>query len=190
MQVTISIECSCHWQLSIDTAWGEWNYFIMTLFLGRGSLRDQSRFTNLRRLNKFAVSPKTVKLLQMHHWEHPVRMYHRLVWQLHSSQPQGSPEGGTVFPTHHRRKTTCPPGHLHHPMSQEGQKDNQGHQPPKPLPVHPAIIQKARSVQVHQSWDRGCKKQLLSQGHLTAKQPSLVHQRLIRNHWSLLEMDH
>jgi hypothetical protein len=39
-------------------------------------------------------------------------------------------------------------------MSQEGQKDHQGHQPPEPLPVHPAIIQKARSVQVHQSWDR------------------------------------
>ena len=29
-------------------------------------------------------------------------------------------------------------------------KDN--HQP-EPLPVHPAIIQKVRSVQVHQSWD-------------------------------------
>ncbi|KAK6323503.1 hypothetical protein J4Q44_G00058420 [Coregonus suidteri] len=30
-------------------------------------------------------------------------------------------------------------------MSQEGQKDNQGQLPPEPLPVHPAIIQKARS---------------------------------------------
>jgi hypothetical protein len=30
--------------------------------------------------------------------------------------------------------------------------DNQGHQPPKPLPVHNATIQKVRSVQVHQSW--------------------------------------
>ena len=26
--------------------------------------------------------------------------------------------------------------------------------PPEPLPVHPAIIQKAMSVQVHQSWDQ------------------------------------
>ena len=39
------------------------------------------------------------------------------------------------------------------PMSQEGQKDHQGQQPPEPLPVHPAIIQKSRSVQVHQSGD-------------------------------------
>ncbi|XP_071205475.1 methyl-CpG-binding protein 2-like isoform X1 [Salvelinus alpinus] len=30
-------------------------------------------------------------------------------------------------------------------MSQEGQKDNQGQQPPEPLPVHPAVIQKASS---------------------------------------------
>ncbi|KAM9536589.1 uncharacterized protein ACWYII_040485 isoform 1-T2 [Salvelinus alpinus] len=29
-------------------------------------------------------------------------------------------------------------------MSQEGQKDHQGQQPPEPLPVHPATIQKAR----------------------------------------------
>ncbi|KAK6315661.1 hypothetical protein J4Q44_G00131850, partial [Coregonus suidteri] len=28
-----------------------------------------------------------------------------------------------------------------HPMSQEGQKDHQGHQPLEPLAVHPAIIQ-------------------------------------------------
>ena len=33
-------------------------------------------------------------------------------------------------------------------------------QPPEPLPVHPATIQKARSVQVHQSWDREIEKQL------------------------------
>jgi hypothetical protein len=50
-----------------------------------------------------------------------------------------------------------------HPMSQEGQKDHQGQQPPEPLPVYPAIIQKARSVQVHQSWDRETEKQLLTQ---------------------------
>jgi hypothetical protein len=46
-------------------------------------------------------------------------------------------------------------------MSQEGQKDK-GQQPPEPLPIHPAIIQKARSVQVHQSWNRETEKQLLS----------------------------
>ena len=54
-------------------------------------------------------------------------------------------------------------------MSQEGQKDNQGQQPPESLPVHPAIIQKARSVQVHQSWEQDTEKQLLRQGHQTVK---------------------
>ena len=46
-------------------------------------------------------------------------------------------------------------------MSQEGQKD-QGHQLPEPRPVHPAIIQKAKSVQVQQSWDRETEKHLPS----------------------------
>uniref|UniRef100_A0A8C7DCX0 Uncharacterized protein n=1 Tax=Oncorhynchus kisutch TaxID=8019 RepID=A0A8C7DCX0_ONCKI len=58
-------------------------------------------------------------------------------------------------------------------MLQEGHKDHQGHQPPEPLPVHPAIIQKARSVQVHQSWDRETEKQLLSQGHQTPNDPEV-----------------
>jgi hypothetical protein len=35
--------------------------------------------------------------------------------------------------------------------------------PAKSLPDHPATIQKERSVQVHQSWDRETEKQLLSQ---------------------------
>jgi hypothetical protein len=51
-------------------------------------------------------------------------------------------------------------------MSQKGQKDHQGQQPPELLPVHPAIIQKVRAVQVLQSWDQETKKQLLSQGHI------------------------
>ena len=58
-------------------------------------------------------------------------------------------------------------------MSQEGQKD-QGQQPPEPMPAQPATIQKARSVQVHQSWDRETEIQLISQGHQTVKQPSLA----------------
>uniref|UniRef100_A0A4W5KK47 Nuclear receptor binding SET domain protein 2 n=1 Tax=Hucho hucho TaxID=62062 RepID=A0A4W5KK47_9TELE len=44
--------------------------------------------------------------------KHPVGLYHRL--------------GSEDCTTHHRGQTTCPPGHLHHPMSQEGQKDHQG----------------------------------------------------------------
>ena len=41
------------------------------------------------------------KLLQMHHWEHPVGLYHRLIQQLHCLQLHGSPEGGAVSPRHH-----------------------------------------------------------------------------------------
>ncbi|KAK6310123.1 hypothetical protein J4Q44_G00200040 [Coregonus suidteri] len=41
--------------------------------------------------------------------------------------------------------STLMQGHLQYPMSQEGQKDNQGQLPPEPLHVNPAIIQKARS---------------------------------------------
>ncbi|XP_052329225.1 uncharacterized protein LOC118400001 isoform X2 [Oncorhynchus keta] len=102
----------------------------------------------------FYTSFKTawpLKLLQMHNREHPVGLYDRLIRQLHHLQTQGSPEGGAVCPTLHQGQTNCHPGHLQHLMSQEGQKDHQGHQPPEPRPVHPAIIQKARSVQVHQS---------------------------------------
>ena len=83
-------------------------------------------------------------------------------------------QSSEVCTTHHRGQTTCPPGHLHHPMSQERHKDHQGQQPPEPLPVHPAILQKARSVQVHQSRDRETEKQLLSQGLQTVKQPPLT----------------
>ncbi|XP_064869472.1 high affinity 3',5'-cyclic-AMP phosphodiesterase 7A isoform X4 [Oncorhynchus nerka] len=61
-----------------------------------------------------------------------------------ASNLQSSPEGGVVSLTPHRGHTACPPGHLQHPMSQEGQKDHQGLQPLAPQPVHPLIIQKAR----------------------------------------------
>ena len=107
---------------------------------------QQSPF-NLRRLKKCGLSPKSL-----------TSFYRRLVWQLHRLQPQGS---------HYRQQTTCSPGHLQHPTSQEGQKDHQGHQPPEPLPVYPAVIQMVRSVQVHQSWDREIESVFQSQGHQT-----------------------
>ena len=84
---------------------------------------------------------------------------------MHHPQPQGSPEGSAACTMHHQGQTTCPPGHLQHPMSQEGQKDHQGQQSPEPLPVHPTIIQNWRSVQAHHNWDRETEKQILSQGH-------------------------
>ena len=120
------------------------------------------------------VTQNPDKRLQMHNWEHPVGLNHSLVQKLHRPQPQGSPEGGAVCTTHHRGQTTCPPWHLQHPMSQGGQQDNQGQQPPEPLPVHTATIQKARSVQMHQSGDRETEKTLIFQGHQTAKQLSLT----------------
>ena len=110
------------------------------------------------------VMKNTHKLLQMHNREHAVGLYHRLVRQLHRPQLQGSPEGSAVCTIHHRGQTTCPPGHLQHPKSQRPKRSSRT---PEPLPVHSAIIQKARSVQVHQSWDRETEKQLLSQGHQT-----------------------
>jgi hypothetical protein len=47
--------------------------------------KAQQRLFNLRR--KFGLSPKTLKLLQMHNREHPVGLYHRLVRQLLRPQP-------------------------------------------------------------------------------------------------------
>ena len=117
------------------------------------------------------VTQNPDQLLQMHNREHPVGLYHSLVRQLH--RPQHKALQRVVCTTHQRGQTTCPPWHLQHPLSQERQKD-QGQQPPKPLSVHTAIIQKASSVQVHQSWDRDTEKLLLSQGHQTAKQQSLT----------------
>jgi hypothetical protein len=67
----------------------------------------------------------------MHNLKRHVRLFHRLVWQLHRPQLQGFPEGSAVCPTHHWGHTAFHPGHLQHPMSQEGQK------PPEPIPVHP-----------------------------------------------------
>ena len=108
------------------------------------------------------ITKSTHKLLQMHYWEHPVGLYHRLVRQLHRPQPQSSPEGlHNASPA-----ANCLPSRTPITPDVTGRpKDHQGQQPPETLPVHPAITQKARSVQVHQSWDRETEKQLL--GHQT-----------------------
>ena len=126
-----------------------------------------TRILNLRRLKNCGLSPKTLTQLR-------VGLYHRLVRQLHHPQAQGSPEGVAVCPMHHWGQTTCPPGHLQHQMSQEGQKDHQGQQPPEPLPVHPVSIQKARSVEVHQSWTKEIESVFQSQGHQIVKQPPVA----------------
>ena len=128
--------------------------------------KAQQRLFNLRRLKKFGLSSKTL-----------TNFYRCTIksilpgcittWYGNCTALKGSPEVCAVCTTHHRGQTTCPLGQLQLPMLQKGQKDHQGQQPPEPLPVYPAIIQKARSVQVHQSRDRETEKQLLSQGHQT-----------------------
>ena len=137
--------------------------------------KAQQRLFNFRRLKKFGLSPKaltnfyrcTIESILagcITAWYGNCSALNRKALQRVVRSAQRITRG----------QSTCPPGHLHHPMSQEGHKDHQGQQPPEPLPVHPAIIQKARSVQVHQSWDRETEKQLLSQGHQTVKQPPLT----------------
>uniref|UniRef100_A0A673ZB86 Reverse transcriptase domain-containing protein n=1 Tax=Salmo trutta TaxID=8032 RepID=A0A673ZB86_SALTR len=81
--------------------------------------KAQQRLFNLRMLNKCGLSPKT--LTNFYRCTIESILYHRLVQQRHRPQPQGSPDGA-VYTTHHRGQTTCPPGHLQHPMSQEGKK--------------------------------------------------------------------
>jgi hypothetical protein len=101
---------------------------------------------NLRRLKKFGLSPKTLTNLYG--------------CKIQSILPGCITAWYGNCIAHNRRALQrvvganySTPGHLQHLMSQEGQKDCQIQQPPKPLPVHPTNIQKAKSVQVHQSWD-------------------------------------
>ena len=57
---------------------------------------DSYLYSQERRLQEhykhcsFGLSTKTLKLLQMHNWEHRVGLHHRLVRQLHCPQLQGS----------------------------------------------------------------------------------------------------
>ena len=50
---------------------------------------------------------QVVKEGRKHNWEHPVKLYHRLVRQLHRCpQPQSYPEGGAVCPTQYLGQTS------------------------------------------------------------------------------------
>ena len=125
---------------------------------------------NIRRLNTFGLAPKTLTIFYrctiesilsgcITAWYGNYTVCTRRTLQRAVRSGQRIPRG----------QTTCPPGYLQHPMSQEGHKDHQGYQPPEPWPVQPTINQKARSVHVHQSWDRETQKQLLSQGNHSVK---------------------
>ncbi|KAM9402139.1 uncharacterized protein ACWYII_029367 isoform 1-T2 [Salvelinus alpinus] len=118
--------------------------------------KAQQRLFNLRSLKKCGLSHKTLTNFYRCTIE-SILSGCITAWYGNCSAHNRKSEFCT---THHRGQTTCPPRHLQHPMSQEGQKVNHGQQPPEPLLVHPVIIQKARSVQVHQSWDRETEKQL------------------------------
>jgi hypothetical protein len=145
--------------------------------------KAHQRLFNLRRLRKFGLSPKTLTNFYRCTIK-SILSGSITAWYGNCTALKRKALQRVVQSAHHITggQTTCPSWHLQHPMSQEGQKDYQGQQPPEPLPVHTAIIQKARSVQLHQSWDREIEKQLPSQGHQTAKQQSLT-QRGCCLHW-------
>ena len=72
-----------------------------------------------------------------------------------ATAPQGSPEGVAVCPTHHRGRLPALQDTYttrRHRKAKNIIKDNN----------HPGHCQKARSIQVHQSWDQETEKQLQS----------------------------
>ena len=103
-------------------------------------VKVQQRLFNLRRLKKFVLSPKTLTNFYRCTIESIlagcITAWYGNYTSLNHKALQRVVRSAQCI--------TCPPGHLHHPMSQEGQNDHQGHQPPEPLPVHTATIQKAR----------------------------------------------
>jgi hypothetical protein len=106
--------------------------------------KAQQRLFNLRRLKKFGLSPKTL-----------TNFYRCTIESILSGGTATAPPSTARLSRGWSGLYTASPGTNYlpsrHPMSQEGQKDHQGQQPPKPRPVHPATIQEARSVQVHQA---------------------------------------
>ncbi len=67
-------------------------------------------------------NPQTV--LQLHCGEHPDWLHHRLVQELHSSQPESPEENSSDGPAHRRRWASLPPGHLHPAMCEESTEDH------------------------------------------------------------------
>ena len=124
--------------------------------------KTQQCLINPRRLKKFGLAPKTLT------------NFYRCTFRA-SCRAVTPPGTATAQPANAGLSKRVLPGHLQHPMSQEVQKDHQGHQKPEPRPVHQAIIQKAKSVQVHQSWDRETEKQLLPQDRQIVKSLAGFH---------------
>jgi hypothetical protein len=120
----------------------------------------QKYLFNLRRLQKFSLAPMTLRNLHQCQIESILPGNITACTATAPAATAGLSRGGYGLPnaspgTHclpfRSSSTRC-----HRKADQQG---------PKPPPVHPAIIQKARSVKVHQSRDRETEKQLLSQGH-------------------------
>ena len=49
--------------------------------------RERQHIFTLRRLKRFGIGPQILKVLQLHHREHPDLLHHRLVWQLLGLRP-------------------------------------------------------------------------------------------------------
>ena len=107
--------------------------------------KAQQCLFNIRRLKKCGLSPKTL-----------TNFYRcTMIRQLHRPQPQDSPEGGVVCTTHQVQvswRANYLPSMT--PTAPDVTRRPKRSSRTLPLPVHTATTQKARLVQVHQSWDR------------------------------------
>jgi hypothetical protein len=51
--------------------------------------------------NDLAWPLRSLRTLQLHHQEHPDRLYHCLLWQLHRPRPEGPTASGEDSPAYH-----------------------------------------------------------------------------------------
>jgi hypothetical protein len=86
---------------------------VLTCFK-RSTIVPVPKNAKVTELNNYC--PIALTSVIMKFFERPVKYY------IISTLPDtlDPPEGGAVCPTHHWGKTTCPPGHLQHRMSQDG----------------------------------------------------------------------
>ncbi len=108
-------------------------------------------------------NPQTV--LQLHCGEHPDWLHHRLVQELHSSQPESPEENSSDGPAHRRRWASLPPGHLHPAMCEESTEDHL--LPPEPWTLLAATIR--QTVPQHQDPNQQNARQLILAGYQTAE---------------------
>ena len=145
-----------------------------SLFTHEG-VATQQRLFNLRKLKKFGLPPKALTNVYRCTIESILSCCitawygncTALNWKALQRVVRSAQRitGGKLSAPYDTYSTQC---------HRNAKKIIKGINPPSQLPIHTATTQKARSVQVHQSWDRETEKQFLSQGHQTAKQQSLL----------------